>query len=255
MSILFKKNHKNNTTNDLIELKSKESLIEVKETNKVIIIFFILTSTLIVSTFINFGLSFLSWKLATKEKIYVERQGQTEIAEEKDPYYRSDRVIKQTVLNWLYLTWEWDYSIPGSRLPDQGVKVKTGKNNYFIVPTRVYSGSYLLEIGFREQFLKEISTIIPQSFYNGRLSSNIKVYHVGNPVRIDKNLYKIKVIITRTDRGETSELGETQINRTIYLQSIEPDRLIMGNNEPSNFRKELARMLKNGLIIYKVTPY
>ena len=237
-------------------LNHQPSLIETKETNKVILIFFFLTITLITSVIVNLGLTFLTWKLATKEKIYVAHQGEMEIAAEKDPNFRSNQMIQETVINWLYLMWEWDAKIPGNPNLDPGIRVK-GNNSFhqFKVPTRVYTASYLLEIGFREKFLKKISEIIPSNYYQGGMTSNLKIYHLGNSQRIDDGLYKIDVVMTRTDVALGSEISETKINRTIYLKSILPYRLLLQKNEPSAFRKELQSLLKNGLIIYKIEPY
>ena len=237
------------------ELENKESLIETKDSNKVIIIFFILATGLLFSIVTNLGFIYLSLHLGTREKIFVTRQGEVEIAEEKDPNFRSNKIIEETVTNWLYLTHEWDSSIPDTTAKDPGVLLKGQiANKYFRVPTKVYTASYLLEVGFRKQFLEGISTEIPSSFYHGKISSELKIYHIGNAERIDDNLYQVKVIMTRTEKSNTAELQETQINQTIYLQATKPYRLVLGNEEPSTFRKQLNQLLKNGLIIYKVSP-
>ena len=231
------------------ELENKESLIETKDSNKVIIIFFILATGLLFSIVTNLGFIYLSLHLGTREKIFVTRQGEVEIAEEKDPNFRSNKIIEETVTNWLYLTHEWDSSIPDTAAKDPGVLLKGQiANKYFRVPTKVYTASYLLEVGFRKQFLEGISTEIPSSFYHGKISSELKIYHIGNAERIDDNLYQVKVIMTRTEKSNTAELQE------IYLQATKPYRLVLGNEEPSTFRKQLNQLLKNGLIIYKVSP-
>ena len=237
------------------ELEYQESLVETKDSNKVIIIFFILAIGLLFSAITNLGFVYLSLHLGTREKIFVTRQGEVEIAQEKDPNFRSDRVIEETVSNWLYLTHEWDSSIPNSAAKDPGVQLKGETNNkYFKVPTKTYTASYLLEVGFRKQFLEEISQQIPSSFYHGKISSDLKIYHIGNTERIDDNLYRVRVIMTRTDKSDTAEIQETQINQIVYLQATKPYRLVLGDKEPSAFRKQLNQLLKNGLIIYKVSP-
>lgn len=242
------------TTDLKKELKEKESLIKTKDTNKVIVIFFILGISLLTSTIINLGFVYLSLQLGTREKIFVTRQGETEIAEEKDPHYRTDKAIKETVSNFLYLTYEWNSKISNSSNKDPGVQIKGDSHKYFKVPTKTYISSYLLEVGFRKQFLEEISKSIPSAFYQGNFSSTVKIYFIGNTERIDKNLYRVRVIMTRTDVEENAERDEKQINRIIYLQATEPYRLVLGNQEPSMFKKQLNQLLKNGLIIYKISP-
>ncbi|MGL5938847.1 MAG: hypothetical protein ACRC2S_00440 [Waterburya sp.] len=243
MSVDFKK-----------ELEEKESLIKTKDTNKIIIIFFVLGISILISTVINLGFIYLALQLGTREKIFVTRQGETEIAEEKDPHYRTEQAIKETVSDFLYLTHEWHSEIPGSYAKDPGVQLKGEQNKYFRVPTTTYTASYLLEVGFRKKFLEELSQSIPSTFYHGKFSSHVKIYFIGNTERIDNNLYRVEVVMTRTDIDANAELEEIEIHQIIYLQATEPYRLVLGNQEPSMFRKQLNKLLKNGLIIYKISP-
>ena len=250
MTILLNKDKKLNT----VELEEQESLIESKDSNKVIIIFFLLATSLLISILGNIGLVYLSLNLGTREKIFVTRKGEVEIAQEKDPNFRDDKLIEETVSNWLYLTHEWDASIPGTSAKDPGVRLIGNDNKYFKVPTKAYVASYLLEIGFRKQYLEELSKSVPSEFYSGKIESNFKLYFIGNTERIDDYLYKIDVIFTRTDIQKNIELEETQVNQTIYLQATKPYRLLLEDEDPSIFRKQLNQLLKNGLIIYKVSP-
>lgn len=236
------------------ELEQKESLVEAKEANNIIKIFFVLAIGLLFSSIVNLGFVYLSLQLGTRDKIFVTRQGEIEIADEKDPNFRTDKVVKETVSNWIYLTNEWDSSIPNSEVKDPGVQLKSKNNKYFRVPTKTYIASYLLEIGFRGQFLEGFSKQIPSSFYHGKISSEVKIYFIGNIERIDDNLYKARVIFTRTEKDDTTELQEVEIDQTIYLQATEPYRLVLGNQEPSAFRKQLKQLLKNGLIVYEIAP-
>lgn len=236
-----------------LELEDKQSLVSVKDSKKVIFTYIILCLALLISIFGNFALGILSLKLATREKIYVTRKNEIEIAEEKDPHFRSDPVIQQTVSNFLYLTQEWDASIPDNNLQDSGVKLK-GEDRYIQVPTRVYVGSYLLEVGFRRQYLENMSEVIDPVFYQGRLSSDLKIYHIGKPERFKDNLYRLKVIMTRTEKINEIETQEVQLQQIIYLQATQPYNLVLGEDEPSNFRKQIKKLLQNGLIIYKIVP-
>lgn len=250
MTILLNKDKKLNT----VELEEQESLIESKDSNKVIIIFFLLATSLLISILGNIGLVYLSLNLGTREKIFVTRKGELEIAQEKDPNFRDDKLIEETVSNWLYLTHEWDSSVPGSSAKDPGVQLVGSNNKYFRVPTKSYIASYLLEIGFRKQYLEKFSQSIPSGFYSGKTESNLKLYFIGNTERIDDYLYKVDVIFTRTDLENNVELEETQVNQTIYLQATKPYSLVLKDKDPSIFRKQLNQLLKNGLIIYKVSP-
>ena len=236
------------------ELKEQKSLVEAKDGNKIIVIFLILTISLLLSVVVNLALLYLSLHLGTREKIFVIRQNTVEIAEEKDPDFRSDKLIEETVSNWLYLSQEWDSSIPGTTANDPGIQLIGSDKQYFRIPTKTYAASYLLAIGFRNKYLEKLSESVPTSFYSGKIKSTLKIYFIGNIQRIDKNLYTVDVIMTRTDLEENVEIAETQISQTISLQATKPYQLVMGNEEPSAFRKQLKELLKSGLIIYKISP-
>lgn len=250
MSILLDKDQNSSS----VELEEQKSLVKTKDSNKIIIIFFLLATSLLISALANIGLVYLSLNLGTREKIFVTRKGKIEIAQEKDPHFREDKLIEQTVSNWLYLTHEWDSSVSGSLAKDPGMQFVGENNRYFKVPTKTYVASYLLEIGFRKQFLEKISKSIPSSFYHGKVESNLNIYFIGNTERLDDNLYKVDAIFTRTDLKEGIEIQETKVSQTIYLQATRPYSLMLKDKDPSIFRKQLNQLLKNGLIIYKVSP-
>jgi hypothetical protein len=248
MSSLSSKKTKKN-----IELQPQESLIEVQETNKVILIFFVLAFTLVCLSVSTIGLVLVNWKLANKEKIYVSQKGQMEIAKEQDPNYRDDKMIQETVINWMYLTWEWNSFIPNTPQHDPGIKIKT-PDGMARVPTRSYTGSYLIMPGFRQSFLADFSKIVPENFYQGDLNSNLIIHDISDAQRINQELYVVKVIASRIDSESGYEKEQTYINRTFYLRPIMPYRLILEEQEPSAFKKQLKELLENGLMITKITP-
>lgn len=245
-------NQKSHDLPQELELEDKLCLVSTQDSKKVIVTYIVLSGALLISILVNLLFGVLSLKLATKEKIYVTRKDKIEIAEEKEPDFRTDRVIQETISDFLYLTHEWDSSLP-NRNKDPGVQLK-GEDSYFRVPTKVYAASYLLEVGFRKQFLAKIAEQIDPLFYQGRLSSELKIYHIGKPERFQDNLYRAKVIVTRTEKTNEVETREVQLTQIIYLQATRPYNLVLGEQEPSNFRKQLDHLLRNGLIIYKITP-
>lgn len=239
-----------------LELTPKKALIKSNEKNRVVLIFIILSLGLLTSALINFILAINNFSLAREKKIYVEQlDGTTLTATEEDHNFRDNKVISETVINWLYLNWEWDARIPNSDELDRGInlkdKIDTNKSMRKI-PTRTYMASYLLESGFRQEFLKKMSEIIPPSVLSGHTTSNLKIYHVGQPQRLTEDTYQIQVIATRIDLASTGELAQTDFNRTYVLKTISPYRLVLGEDEPSAFRKQLNQLLKNGLIITSI---
>ena len=243
----------NNTKNKIasFELKEKTDLIEVKDTNRVVVVLTILASSLLLFSLSSLLLGISNYHLAKKQKIYVEQpDGLIEVAQSKDFDYRSEQVVKETITNWLYLTWEWDNRIPNSQEKDPGVTL-AHEANYVKVPAKVYTASYLMDEGFRQEFLKRMSELIPQSVYRGALTSNLTIYHLGQPLR-NGNQYEIQVIATRTDLSNNGEKAQTKFNKIFVLETIEPYHLLLGKDEPSAFRKQLEQLLKNGLIIKEI---
>lgn len=233
------------------ELQPKTDLINVKDTNKVVLTLSGLAITLFLSLFANLGLAVSNYVLAKQEKIYVEqRNGQTIVARESDRDFRSAAAIRTTAANWLALSFEWDNRIPNSEELDPGFALPDGLK----VPTRVYAASYLVDAnnGFRQEYLTKMAEVIPRAVYSGGLTSNLQIYELGEPVRIAKDRYQLSVVATRTDISATGEKGQTEFNRVITFRTIEPYRLVLGNSEPSTFRKQLNQLLKSGLIIESI---
>ncbi|MDJ0570871.1 MAG: hypothetical protein QNJ53_17750 [Pleurocapsa sp. MO_192.B19] len=233
------------------ELKTKSDLVHVKDTNKVVVVFTLLASSIIISSLASLILVFTNHALAQKQRIYVEQpNGLIEAASEQDADYRSNEVIKQTLSNWLYLTWEWDGRISGSEELDRGVNLKNEPNNVK-VPSKVYAASYLIEDGFRQEFLKGMSQLVPKSVYQGDLTSNLNIYDISDPVR-NKDKYEVQVVATRIDISTSGEEAQTKFNKIFVFETIEPYRLVLGESEPSAFRKQLNQLMKNGLIITEI---
>jgi hypothetical protein len=245
-----------NKQDNLVEIKSKTDLIGIKETNKIVASLMALTGSLILSLLANLLLVGNNHQLATKEKIFVEQQnGSTQTAIEQDRDFRSEDVIRTTVSNWLYLTWEWDSRIPGSESRDKGVKIKEeGEQTEYIVPSRVYTASYLIQEGFRREFLKKMAELIPDEVYSGSMTSQFTIYHIGAPIR-NKNQYEVTVVGTRVDLTQAGEKRQARFNKKIVLKTIEPYRNVLGAEEPSAFRKHLAHLMANGLIITSIHNY
>ena len=239
-------------------LYDKTALIEVKDENKIVRSLTILSSGLLISVFGILILIINNFSLARRQSIYVQQtDGTTEEAREEDRQYRSNEVIRQTLSTWIYLTWEWNTSIPNTDQKDDGIEI--GKPSERLrVPSKTYLASYLLIEGFRQEFLKKIATIIPNSIYQDRVgntTSIVKIYHLSNAQRIDRTTYTINVIFTRTDIEDGTERAETKSSKTFIFKAIEPDELVLGENESGAFRKQLNELLKNGLIISDIKNY
>ena len=229
--------------------KSKLVQIAVKDENKLVLA---LLGLAIVFGFQCLILLFLVGNnrvLATRGKVYVQQpDGSTQLAREFPEGHRENEVLQKTVITWIKLTFEWDNRIPGSDENDQGIEVEGGK----IVPTKAYLASYLLESGFRTEFLKLLSQIVPPAVFSGTRTSTVLIYNVSTPRQIAQTTWEVDVISTRVERGSKGELREVKFNRTFTLKAIVPAELALGKDEPLAFRHQVNELLKNGVMITKI---
>jgi hypothetical protein len=223
------------------------------EQNKIVISLMILAGTSILSAIVIFILVLNNRALSLKEKIYVQQtDGTTQIAQEFERYHREAKQIRETLLDWLSFTFEWDNRIPGSKETDPGYPI----TNSTKVTSKAYAASYLLAPGFRQAFLKDLAKIIPEGVFSGRVNSHVIVQFISEPREINTNpgKYQIDVIATRVDTYEGRE-QQVYIRKTFTLQAIEPYKLALKKQEPSAFRQQIALLLRNGLMITNITDY
>lgn len=230
-------------------VKPKTTLISTKETNKVVLSLMGLVLIMIASWLCILILLATNNQLANKRTVFVQQPDGTVVqAQEKDENYRADEVIQATIANWLPLMFEWDNRIAGSKTTDRGIQLGS-VNDRFVVPTKVYMASFLLAPGLRWELLKAMSTEIPKEVYRGDVTSIFEIHYLGKPIR-KENAYEINVMATRTDISQIGQSKrESRYHKTITLIPVEPYRNVLGKDEPSAFRKQLAELKKNGLAI------
>jgi hypothetical protein len=195
--------------------------------------------------------------LATRGKVYVQMSnGTTEFAQEFDVLHRRPEVIKSVAARWMQLSFEWDNRIPGgndTQQQDQGVDVDKQQRNK--VPTKVYLASYLMEPGFRQQFLKLMAgEVVPVDVLTGRRKSVVRFYSISEPRQISQSRWEVDIVASRIERSATQELAEVKLNRTITLQAIPPIDLALKQEEPEVWRRTIYELSKSGLMITEVKP-
>lgn len=227
-------------------------LIPAESQNKVVFALLILSTGWLFSILAILILLVTNYTLAKREKIYVQQtDGTTLIAQEFEGNYRQPQLIQETVRNWTQLTMEWDNRIPGTEQTDPGVLIDNNK----LVPSKAYLASYLLEDGFRREFLLKLAELVPAEVYRGQFTSNLRIYHISEPRQLSPGIYEVDLVATRIDLGTKGEKQEIKFNRTFTLQAIEPYSLVLGKDEPSAFRQQLYQLLMNGLLITKIVEF
>jgi hypothetical protein len=243
------------TTRNDAEAEGSEQpvYLPIKSENSLIILMGILGVGLLVSLFANVFLLFNNRALAQRESIYVQQpDGTTAKAAAFDVTHREAEVIKNTAVRWMQLTFEWDNQIPGSNAEDQGYTVEGTTQK---VPTEVYLASYLMDTGFRQEFLRLMGTEkISPGVLQGRIKSSVRFFAISDPRQVGEGLWEVDIVATRIERDRNREVAEVPMNRTITLKAIPPVEPVFEELEPLAWRQQMYDLLANGLVIVKVEP-
>ena len=225
--------------------------IPIRKESSVIVVLSGLALALAVSALCNLVLIANNRSLAVKKSVYVQQpDGYTGIAQEFDQTHREAEVIKKTATTWMQMSFEWDSQIPGADYTDKGIKV--GKQT---VPTKTYLASFLMEPGFREEFLTLLGRdVLPQTVFSGNHQSVVRFYSVSEPRQVASAKWEVDIVATRVDRSANGEIGEIPLNRTIALKAVPPIEPSLGEEEPLAWRRKVYSLSTNGLMITEVTP-
>lgn len=231
----------------------KPVYLPIKSENSLIILMGILGMGLLVSLFANLFLLFNNRALAQRESIYVQQtDGTTVKADEFDVNYREADVIKNTAVRWMQMSFEWDNQIPGSNAEDPGYAIEGTTQS---VPTEVYLASYLMDTGFRQEFLSLMGQdLISPGVLQGSDKSSVRFFAVSDPRQVGEGLWEVDIVATRIERDRRQETAEVPMNRTITLKAIPPIEPLFDDLEPQAWRQKMYDLLSNGLIITKVEP-
>lgn len=227
--------------------------LPIKSENSLIIVMGILGIALLVSLVANLLLLFNNRALAQRESIYVQQaDGTTAEAAAFDSTHREAEVIKNTAVRWMQLTFEWDNQIPGSEAEDQGYAIEGTTQT---IPTEVYLASYLMDTGFRQEFLRLMGTEkISPGVMQGRIKSSVRFFAISDPRQVGEALWEVDIVATRIERDRNQEVAEVPMNRTITLEAVPPVEPVFDDLEPLAWRQQMYDLLANGLVIVKVEP-
>ena len=218
---------------------------------KVVLSLIILAGCFVFLVLLTAWIAFTNRALAVRGKTYVQLDnGSTVLSQEKDENFRSDEVIRETVARWLQLTFEWDNNIPGTNATDQGHKINSTK-----VTSRAYFASFLLadssQGGFRNEFLEKLGELTPNGVFEGNVKSIVRIYDISEPRQIAPGEWEVDLVSTRYIQGQEEEI---KFNRTFTLQAVEPASLVLGEEEPSAYRRQIYSLWHSGLMITNIVP-
>ena len=226
--------------------------LPIKSENSLILVIGGLALVTLLSVLGNLLLLFNNRSLANRRSTYVQQSdGTTFKASEFDRTYREPEVIRNTAVRWMQMSFEWDNQIPGSGREDTGYAIQGSTQE---IPTEVYLASYLMEPGFRTEFLRLMSDRIGPDVMNGSKKTVLRVFSVSNPRRVGEALWEVDIVATRIERDDRQETAEVNMNRTITLKAIPPIEPLFEGIEPSAWRQKTYSLLSNGLVITRVEP-
>jgi hypothetical protein len=233
--------------------EEKQVYLPIRSENSLIVVMGILGVGLLVSLFANVFQLFNNRAIAQRESVYVQQvDGTTAKASEFDVLHREANVIKNTAVRWMQMSFEWDNKIPGSDAEDPGYAIEGTTQT---IPTEVYLASYLMEEGFRQEFLRLMGEEqISSGVMLGREMSVVRFFAVSDPRQVGEGLWEVDIVATRIERDRNQETNEIPMNRTITLKAIPPIEPVFDELEPLAWRREVYSLLGNGLVITKVAP-
>lgn len=235
-----------------VRSEPKQVFLPIQSENTLLLIMGALGIGLLVSIFCILFLLFNNRALATKRSIYVQQtDGSTIKASEFDAIHREADVIKSTAVRWMQMTFEWDNQIPGSEAEDPGYEIEGTTQS---VPTEVYLASYLMEPGFREEFIRLMAERISPAVLQGSEKSVVRFFAISDPRQVGEATWEVDIVATRIERNDRQETAEVPMNRTITLKAIPPVTPLFQGLEPSAWRSEIYKLLNNGLLITEVAP-
>jgi len=183
-------------------------------------------------------------QLTNGEAIYISERERT---------FRSPAVIRKTVSDWIYLSFNWNGTIPGTDEPDQGIAVEGSRNK---VPFTMSIASYLLEPQFAAATLQLMADeIVPNEVFSGGLRQIVTIDYLSEPRQIAQGRWQVDVQATRRliDR-RTGASQPILFNRTFTLKTVEIPQSPLGTNA-SLVEQLVYTTMAAGLQITDITPY
>ena len=187
-----------------------------------------------------------------------------------DSAQRTDEAILTFLNNIFTLTFTWagtmqDPTQPGQILVDRGVDI-SGEDGQRIgkVPTTVWEASLAMELNFRQEFLRQIAELVPQSVFTQKTNVAFVPVSFSPPEQVSPGRWKVRLIsnlLFLKDLGKVSEV--VPYNVDIYVRSVVPPNPQLVNNlsqssETKPFptlAQQVAQIRQAALEIDSIVPY
>lgn len=187
-----------------------------------------------------------------------------------DSAERTDEAILTFLNNIFTLTFTWsgtmrDPNQPGQILVDPGIDV-SDENGQRIgkVPTPVWEATLAMELNFRQEFLRQIAELVPQSVFTQKTNVAFVPVSFSPPEKVSTGRWKVRLVsnlLFFKDLGKVSEV--VPYNVDIYVRSVVPPNPQLINNlspssDPKSFptlAQQVANIRQAALEIDSIIPY
>jgi hypothetical protein len=178
---------------------------------------------------------------------------------------RSEASIRNFTLDTLtaIFTWSGVYpsSEPGEFERDPGIDMYDGKGNRLgRVTVAAATATLAMELNFRDEFLKRLATLVPESVFTGRVDLAFVPLEIGKPVALGAGRWKVPVLSDLVFTRDGKATGKTiPYNADVYVRSVPPinaelvDKLV--DPRAKSLATRLGKSRRAGLEIYSIAPY
>lgn len=171
--------------------------------------------------------------------------------------YRSPMVIQQLVNQWAMMTYTWSGKLPVADatqarqpLDDPGIPI----DNNGKLPTAAAHAAFLItdENNFRREFLKKLSSLVPQGVFSGNQQTVLRISQILPPQQIGQGRWDVNVYAYMEVLDVSQPVGNPiKINQKISLRAVPPPRYPLPNGL-STLQQAIYRLGEAGLEIVQI---
>lgn len=160
----------------------------------------------------------LQTAIKNKPYIYVQNPDGTTIqGKPVDPLYRSDAVVRKFAEDWLKVAFSW--KLP----PEKGKPFVTERGVDF--PSQFHAASLAIVPGYREIFMDLTAKKYQREFafgnyITGQFQSNVQIFEDSKVQQVEKGVWDVTVVATRTHATGDSILAQEIFNRVVRVRVI-----------------------------------
>ncbi len=215
----------------------------------------VLAGAFIVLSFSSCTVAVSNKKLASKRITNVQlADGTAILVQPENANYRDPKLITEFTKQWLSLMFSWDGTQPGTEQPDPGVKTTKGKR----VPINSWAASLMMSTRFREDFLNELSALVPDAIFSrqSRLKSAVMVRYDSPPRQLNPTTWQIDLIADWIlfDEAARTQKKAVPFNKTFTVKAVSIPISPLEQNA-NTLEKTIFKMRSSGLEIVSIVDY